>query len=74
MSNVVSNPAVIIGMGWDAFPLVKILDILYLGLTTLALLGMFKKSIKGDRLGAQQYMQLVLVFVLKRCNIVSPYY
>ena len=37
----VSNPVVIIGMG----------------LTTMALLGMFKKSIKGDRMGAQRYMQ-----------------
>ncbi|CAJ0916994.1 unnamed protein product, partial [Mesorhabditis belari] len=40
-AHAISNPAVIIGMG----------------LTTMALIGMFKKSIKGDRLGAQKYMQ-----------------
>jgi len=40
-SNILGNPAVVLGMG----------------LTTIALLGMIRKSITGDRLGAQKYMQ-----------------
>ncbi|ETN84302.1 hypoxia induced protein conserved region [Necator americanus] len=41
VSQATSNPVVIIGMG----------------LTTLALLGMFRSSFVGDKLGAQKYMQ-----------------
>lgn len=41
MSNASSNPGVIIGMG----------------LTTAALLGMFKSSFLGDKVGAQKMMQ-----------------
>ncbi|CAI4230872.1 unnamed protein product [Auanema sp. JU1783] len=40
-SNITGNPFVIVGMG----------------LTTAALLGMFKSSFLGDKLGAQKYMQ-----------------
>ncbi|CAD5227182.1 unnamed protein product [Bursaphelenchus xylophilus] len=39
--HIMGNPFVILGMG----------------LTTVALLGMMKKSFMGDRLGAQKYMQ-----------------
>ena len=41
LSQAGSNPGVILG----------------LGLTTMALLGMLKKSFMGDKLGAQRYMQ-----------------
>uniref|UniRef100_A0AC34QFW1 HIG1 domain-containing protein n=1 Tax=Panagrolaimus sp. JU765 TaxID=591449 RepID=A0AC34QFW1_9BILA len=41
MQNVAGNPAVIIG----------------LGLTTLAILGMIRKSVLGDKIGTQKYMQ-----------------
>ncbi|KAL6734438.1 hypothetical protein Aduo_004979 [Ancylostoma duodenale] len=41
VSQAASNPGVILGMG----------------LTTLALLGMFRSSFIGDKLGAQKYMQ-----------------
>ncbi|WKY08314.1 hypothetical protein Q1695_007660 [Nippostrongylus brasiliensis] len=41
LSQATSNPGVILGMG----------------LTTLALLGMFRSSFVGDKLGAQKYMQ-----------------
>ncbi|CAB3410162.1 unnamed protein product [Caenorhabditis bovis] len=41
VSNAASNPGVILGMG----------------LTTAALLGMFKSSFLGDKLGAQKMMQ-----------------
>ncbi|CAJ0569190.1 unnamed protein product, partial [Mesorhabditis spiculigera] len=41
LSHLTGNPTVPIGMG----------------LTVLALLGMFKKSMAGDRMGAQRYMQ-----------------
>nr|CDJ88894.1 Hypoxia induced protein domain containing protein [Haemonchus contortus] len=41
VSQVTRNPAVIVGMG----------------LTTLALLGMFRKSFLGDKMGAQKFMR-----------------
>ncbi|KAK5964592.1 HIG1 domain-containing protein [Trichostrongylus colubriformis] len=41
VSQVTSNPGVVLGMG----------------LTTLALLGMFKSSFVGDKLGAQKFMR-----------------
>ncbi|CAD5210542.1 unnamed protein product [Bursaphelenchus okinawaensis] len=41
MSQVISNPFVILGMA----------------LTTYALMGMIKRSFTGDRLGTQKYMQ-----------------
>ncbi|KAK6062203.1 hypoxia induced protein region [Cooperia oncophora] len=41
LSQVTSNPGVVLGMG----------------LTTLALLGMFRSSFKGDKMGAQKYMR-----------------
>lgn len=44
VSRVASNPFVVFGMG----------------LTTMALLGMMRKSFIGDRMGAQRYMQLVI--------------
>uniref|UniRef100_A0AC34QIZ6 HIG1 domain-containing protein n=1 Tax=Panagrolaimus sp. JU765 TaxID=591449 RepID=A0AC34QIZ6_9BILA len=40
-SNCMSNPAVPLG----------------LGLTTLAVLGMIRRSVQGDKLGTQRYMQ-----------------
>uniref|UniRef100_A0A914YYC5 HIG1 domain-containing protein n=1 Tax=Panagrolaimus superbus TaxID=310955 RepID=A0A914YYC5_9BILA len=41
MSNVSSNPFVIVGMG----------------LTTMALLGMIRRSVLGDKIGTQKYMR-----------------
>ena len=41
MQNAAGNPAVIIGMG----------------LTTMALLGMIRRSVLGDKIGTQKYMQ-----------------
>uniref|UniRef100_A0AC34G5T6 HIG1 domain-containing protein n=1 Tax=Panagrolaimus sp. ES5 TaxID=591445 RepID=A0AC34G5T6_9BILA len=45
MSNVSGNPAVIVGMG----------------LTTMALLGMIRKSIIGDKIGTQKYMRYRII-------------
>ncbi|VDM58348.1 unnamed protein product [Angiostrongylus costaricensis] len=44
-SQVMGNPGVILGMG----------------LTTLALLGMFRSSFIGDKLGAQKYMRYRII-------------
>uniref|UniRef100_A0AC34FMG8 HIG1 domain-containing protein n=1 Tax=Panagrolaimus sp. ES5 TaxID=591445 RepID=A0AC34FMG8_9BILA len=45
LTNISSNPAVILGMG----------------LTTLALLGMIRRSVMGDKQGTQKYMRYRII-------------